>query len=49
MNNLTRNPQSGPNPRPPTPKWTRHLGSLLATTLIFVSGTTFVSLLDAFH
>ncbi|MBL8516842.1 MAG: hypothetical protein JNM76_07710 [Betaproteobacteria bacterium] len=29
--------------------WTRHLGAVLATTLIFVSGTSFMSLLDAFH
>lgn len=31
------------------PSWTRHLGTVLATTLIFVSGTSFVSLLEAFH
>lgn len=29
--------------------WTRHLATVLATTLIFVSGTSFVSLLEAFH
>lgn len=32
-----------------TQGWTRHLGTVLATTLIFVSGTSFVSLLEAFH
>lgn len=32
-----------------TAGWTRHLGAALATTLIFVSGTAFVSLLEAFH
>lgn len=39
------------NPAQPstTPGWTRHLGAVLATTLIFVSGTAFVSLLEAFH
>jgi hypothetical protein len=32
-----------------TSGWTRHLGSVLATTLIFVSGTSILSLLEAFH
>lgn len=49
MHNPTPAMQPGTNPRPSAPKWTRHLGSLLATTLIFVSGTSFVSLLEAFH
>lgn len=29
--------------------WTQHLGSMLATSLIFISGSAFLSLLDAFR
>jgi len=29
--------------------WTQHLGSLLATSLIFISGSAFLSLIDAFR
>ena len=35
--------------RKPANRWTRHLCSVLATTLIFVSGTSFLSLMEAFH
>lgn len=49
---ITTNPTTlnGSDPKASTTQgWTRHLGAALATTLIFVSGTAFVSLLEAFH
>ncbi len=46
---MRTHPASSKPNHTPAVHWTRQLGTVLATTLIFVSGASFLSLLEAFH